>query len=156
MWWIQKSHWLSQSILLSELIYTSLFWCFCLHVWGFSHHMMRNKQIWTFCMCQLMFSFFRLQVNKMTLTRWTCKNKPDVFWRIHYCSQQEPSHKFHESSPCLNVVTRIKLGLHTWYASHAPSISVSGPKARRVVWRLEFPSFGGSRQTMTATSALLL
>ena len=57
----------------------------------------------------------------------------------------------------LNLLTRIKLGRHTWCARHAPRLCVGGPMARGV-WTLEFPWFWGSRQIMslTATSALLM
>ena len=57
----------------------------------------------------------------------------------------------------LNLLTRIKLGRHTWCARHAPKLCMGGPMARGV-WILEFPWFVGSQQTMslTATSALLM
>ena len=57
----------------------------------------------------------------------------------------------------LNLLTRIKLGHHTWCAKHALRHCVGGPIARRV-WTLEFQWFEGSQPTMslTANFALLM
>lgn len=41
----------------------------------------------------------------------------------------------------------MKLGYLTWYARHAPRICVSGLRASRVLWSLEFLWFGRSWQT---------
>ena len=51
----------------------------------------------------------------------------------------------------LNLLTRIKPGRHTWCARRGPGLSVGGPMARGI-WTLEFPWFGGSRQTLSLTA----
>ena len=43
-----------------------------------------------------------------------------------------------------NWVTRTRFELHTWPASHAPSICDNGPRAQRTAWNLEYPWCGGA------------
>ena len=100
----------------------------------------------------------------MASARRSCRNKPDVFCYICEEYTISPNRKPVTSFIMLtmlflvlNLLTRIKLGNHTWCTRHAPRLCMGGPMAGEV-WTLEFPWFGERKQTMslTATSALLI
>lgn len=139
----------------------NIWWNVCVNLGGFMPlcivlKLTQINEFWRFCMCQLItiliiLFFYVLQVNEMASTRISCKNKPDIF--CYFCGEYTiiPSRNLvsmfkNQVSKCayhayfgVKFGNQDEAGCHTWYESHATSICVSEPKARRVI-----PWSGGS------------